>query len=99
AVPAATLGHIVLADGSTVVTVGTSYTLAQLQGMQFQAAPEATGGPATFAWQVRDNGGTANGGIDILNESLTVTITPVNDAPQRVAGNASNLTVFENSGT
>src|SRR6185312_9938684 len=99
AVPAATLGHIVLADGTTVVTVGTSYTLAELQGMQFQAVPEAVGGPATFAWQVQDNGATANGGIDTLNESLTITVIPVNDIPVRIAGSNTDLNVLENSGT
>ena len=54
--------------------------------MQFVATAEATGGPATFAWQVQDNGGTANGGLDTLRESLTISITPINDIPVRTAG-------------
>ena len=45
AVPSATLGDIVLADNTTVVTVNTAYTLNQLQGMQFRAAAGANGGP------------------------------------------------------
>ncbi|MBS0207955.1 MAG: DUF4347 domain-containing protein, partial [Planctomycetes bacterium] len=99
AVPASTLGNIVLADGATVVTANTTYTLAQLQGMQFKTATNANGSPATFSWSVQDNGGTANGGVDTLNESLTVSVTAVNDQPVRTAGTANNLMVLEDSGT
>ncbi|WP_395689902.1 beta strand repeat-containing protein, partial [Caenimonas koreensis] len=60
-VPAPALGDIVLADGSTVVTAGATFTIAQLQGMQFRAATGGTGGPATFKFNVRDSGGTADG--------------------------------------
>ncbi|MEO8409824.1 MAG: Ig-like domain-containing protein, partial [Propionivibrio sp.] len=81
AVPAAALGVITLADGSTVVTASTVYSLAQLQGMKFLAAPDASGGPAAFSWKVVDSGGTGNGGVDNLNEALTITVTPINDAP------------------
>ena len=94
-VPAAALGDVVLADGTTVVTAGATYTLAQLQGMQFRPALNAYGGPATFSWTVTDNGGTANGGLDILSESLTITVTNVNDPP--VANNDA-ATVAEDSG-
>ena len=85
--PAATLGNIVLADGDTVVAANTTYTLAQLQGMQFQTAGNANGGPTTFTWTVQDNGGTANGGVDTLTESTSaITVTAVNDQPVRTAG-------------
>src|SRR6516225_6722745 len=77
AMPAAAFGTVYLSDGVTAVTAGTSYSLAQLQGMRFAATAEATGGPATFSWTVQDNGGTANGGSDTLNESLTISITPI----------------------
>ena len=89
AVPASTLGDIVLADNTTVVTANTTYTLAQLQGMQFRAAANQTGGPATFSWNVQDSGGTANGGADTLSESLTITISGANQAP--VLAGAANL--------
>ena len=81
AVPASTLGDVVLTDGTTVVSANTTYTLAQLQGMKFKPAANANGGPATFSFTVKDNGGTTSGGVDTLTESLTVTATPVNDAP------------------
>src|SRR6185295_14169316 len=99
AVPAATLGSIVLADGTTTVTANTTYTLAQLQGMQFQTALNAVGGPATFSWTIQDSGGTANGGVDTLSESLTVTVGTVNDQPVRTAGTVADLAVLEDSGT
>ncbi len=97
AVPAASLGDVVLADGLTVVTPG-SYTLAQIQGMQFRTAANANGGPATFSFEVQDSGGTANGGVDTRTESLTITVTSVNDAPIRTAGSVNNLSVLEDSG-
>ncbi|MDB5905884.1 MAG: Laminin subdomain protein 2 domain protein, partial [Betaproteobacteria bacterium] len=77
ALPAAALGTITLNDGTTAVTASTSYTLGQLQGMKFKAAANAAGGPSTFSWTVADSGGTANGGVDILTQSLTVTVTAV----------------------
>ena len=94
AVPASTLGDIVLADGSTVVTAGTSYTLTELQGMQFRATVNANGGPAGFSWNVTDNGGTANGGVDTLTEFLTINVTSVNDAP---AGTDATVTTLEDT--
>ena len=75
-VPDAALGWVLLADGVTVVAPG-AYTLADLRGMTFRAAADASGGPAVFAWTVTDDGG----GSDTLAESLTITVTPVNDAP------------------
>ena len=51
-----------------------------------------------FSWKVVDNGGTLNGGIDTLNESLNISITPVNDIPIRTAGTVAPLTVLENTG-
>src|SRR6185369_16115437 len=99
AIPAASLGTIVLADGTTAVSASTTYTLAQLRGMQFQAAANATGGPATFSWTVTDDGGTSHGGVDTLSESLTISVTGVNDQPVRTAGTVSDLTVLEDSGT
>ena len=58
AVPSALLGVVELSDGSDVVN-GNSYTLAELRGMQFNAAANANGGPSTFSWSVIDSGGTA----------------------------------------
>ncbi len=87
AVPAAALGTILLADGTTVVSASTSYTLTELRGMQFRAAADANGGPATFSWTVTDSGG----GTDTLAESLSITVSAVNDAPAMV-DNAFSIT-------
>ena len=98
AVPPAAQGNVYLADGVTVVTASTVYTLAQLKGMKFMPVDEATGGPYTFSFAVQDNGGTANGGVDTLNQSLTISVTAINDPPQLIAGTVVNLTVLENAG-
>lgn len=38
-------------------------------------------GSAIITVKVQDNGGTANGGVDFVTQTFTVTVTPVNDAP------------------
>src|SRR5205085_580630 len=63
----------------------------------FTAAANANGaGYASFTFQVQDNGGTANGGVDLdtVARTLTVNVTSVNDAP---AG--TNNTVSTNEDT
>jgi VCBS repeat-containing protein len=99
AVPSATLGAIVLADGTTLVTVNSSYTLEQLRGMQFKPTANAIGGPETFSWAVKDSGGAANGGVDTLAQSMQITVVIINLPPVRSAGNVNDLTVLEDSGT
>ena len=55
--------------------------------LTFRPAANAHGA-AVVEVRVRDNGGTANGGVDTsLPQSFTITVTPVNDPP--VAGNDS----------
>jgi hypothetical protein len=76
-----TAGRVVLSDGSTVVTVGGTYSLDDIRGMKFRTAPNAHAGPESFSFTVRDDGGTANGGADTLTESMTITVTAVNDDP------------------
>ena len=73
-VPSSPFGDVVLADGATVVTPG-AYTLAQIQGMQFQAAADVFGGPETFSFTVTDNGMT-NGADDFktLSQSLQIDV-------------------------
>ncbi len=77
-IPSPTFGDIFLSDGLTKVTTGT-YSLAQLQGMQFKPASNASGGPSFFSWQVIDDGGTANGGSNTTGQSIQLNITPFND--------------------
>jgi VCBS repeat-containing protein len=58
-------------------------------GLVFSPAPEANGSTyASLGFCVRDNAGTANGGVDTAGESsLVFNVTPVNDAP-RILSNA-----------
>jgi VCBS repeat-containing protein len=79
AMPAA-LGTVRLADGSEV-TAGSSYTVAQLQGMVFQAAAGVSGS-GSFSFTVSDGAGD-NG---TLAEQLTVRVT--NEAPVLDGANA-----------
>ncbi|MDQ3688413.1 MAG: Ig-like domain-containing protein [Acidobacteriota bacterium] len=54
-------------------------------------------GTATVTVQLKDNGGTDNGGIDTsAAQTFTVTITPVNDAPSFTKG--GNQAVLEDAG-
>ena len=52
--------------------------------LMFTPAANANGaGYASFTFQVQDDGGTANGGVDLDQSANTITInvTSVNDAP------------------
>jgi hypothetical protein len=84
AVPSATLGQVLLADGATIVTTG-SYTLAEIRGMQFLPAANANGS-GTFSFSIQDDGGTANSGVDTRTETIAITVTAVNDVPSFTAG-------------
>src|SRR5262249_33098575 len=60
--------------------------------------PAAKGkGSATITLVLKDNGGTANGGIDTsAAQTFTITVTAVNDAPSFTKG--ANQTVLEDAG-
>ncbi len=63
--------------------------------LSYAAAANANGaGLAHFDFQVQDDGGTANGGVDLAIRAnrLTMDVTPVNDAP---AGADKTLTLLE----
>jgi HD-GYP domain-containing protein (c-di-GMP phosphodiesterase class II) len=64
--------------------------------LSFTSAPNANGS-ATITFVLHDDGGTANGGSDTsAPQSVTITVSPVNDAPSFLAG--PNQTVLEDSG-
>ena len=91
AVPSS-LGQIVLADGTTVVTASTNYTLAQIKGMQFKATLNANG-IGNFTFTVNDDG-TTKGVADPLSltQTLAITVTAVND-PASIGGTATGAVV------
>ncbi len=75
-----------LTNNGTTVTVGQFITLTDIQAgrFRFTPAPDAGGDAyATFTFQVRDDGGTANGGIDVdpTAKTMTINVTPVNRSP------------------
>src|SRR5205807_1877838 len=60
----------------------------------FTPAPDANGaGYASFTFQVQDNGGTLNGGVDLDQSAnkITVDVTSVNDAPAGADNTVSAL--------
>jgi len=78
-----------LQDNGANVTSGQIIPLADLNAgnLTFTPAPNANGtGYASFDFQVQDNGGTSNGGIDLdpTPNTISIDVTPVNDPP--VAG-------------
>ena len=77
-------------DGTAItaaqVTAGFEVLVADLalNKLTFAPAANANGaGYASFTFQVRDNGGTDNGGVDLDQSAntLTINVTAVNDAP------------------
>ena len=68
------------------VTAGQSISAADISAGNLTLSPaaNANGPPYTsFTFQVQDNGGTANGGVDLDQSpnTITINVTPVNDAP------------------
>ena len=77
-----------LADNGGAVDAGQTIPVADLSAGKLRFTPSTNGNGAFYAkliYQVQDDGGTADGGIDINPSPRTVTINvlPVNDPPQR----------------
>jgi len=78
------------ADGSKLVAVaysGQIYTVQDTPFLVFTPASDANGTPYTsFTFQVQDDGGTANGGVDLdpVPKTMTINVTPVPDAPSDI---------------
>lgn len=63
--------------------------------LTYTLAPNAFG-TATVTVVLRDNGGTANGGVDVSTpQTFTINVTPVNDAPTFTKG--ANITIAEDA--
>ncbi|GAB3760876.1 hypothetical protein GCM10028796_10170 [Ramlibacter monticola] len=74
ALPPDHLGTLVLADGTTPVVAGRSYTPEQLRGLRFVATSASADGTAEVQWMVRDDGGTARGGVDQAAGGVRITV-------------------------
>jgi VCBS repeat-containing protein len=88
-------------NGTTItqaqVTAGFEVLAANLGLLTFVPAANANGNNYTsFSFQVRDNGGTANGGVDLdpTPNTISFNVTAVNDAP---AGTDATVTILEDS--
>ncbi|MDO9002609.1 MAG: DUF4347 domain-containing protein, partial [Aquabacterium sp.] len=81
------------------VTAGQIISVANINSglLQYTPAANANGaGYTSFTFQVQDNGGTANGGMDLdaSANTMTVNVTAVNDAP---AGTNNTVTTLEDT--
>ena len=88
-----------LADNGTAVTAGQFVPVADITGNKLVLTPTATyyGSPyASFEFQVQDNGGTANGGVDTdpNAKTMTVDVPEVNHAP---IGANNTVTILEDA--
>ncbi|HTT38056.1 MAG TPA: cadherin-like domain-containing protein, partial [Burkholderiales bacterium] len=88
-----------LKDNGVAVTAGQFVSATDISGgkLVFTPAANANGaGYASFTFQVQDNGGTANGGVDTdpTANTMTVNVTSVNDAPQ---GTNKTVTTLEDT--
>jgi hypothetical protein len=77
----------VLALSGTPVTAGQVVPAASIGSLTWAPVANSNGvALASFTFQVQDDGGTANGGIDLDSSPNTITldVTPVNDPPVAV---------------
>ncbi|MEC7028746.1 MAG: cadherin-like domain-containing protein, partial [Pseudomonadota bacterium] len=79
------------------VTIGQEIAVGQLGNLVYTPPINANGtGYASFDFQVKDNGGTANGGVDTDQSAKTITfdVVSVNDAP---TGADNTVTTLEDA--
>jgi hypothetical protein len=86
--------------GGVAVTAGQEVTLADLAAgrLLFRPATSATGtNYANFTFQVRDDGGTSNGGVDLDPSAnrLTFNVLDINEAPLLDAGKSPAIATAE----
>jgi hypothetical protein len=85
-IPGAGTGTLTLdtGGGPVAVVAGQTIPVGQIGGLAFTPAANANGTPeASFTFQVKDDGGTANAGVDTDQSANTIAfdVTSVNDAP------------------
>ena len=82
---------------STPVSAGDEIAFADINSLAYQPVADINGADAdSFTFQLRDAGGTANGGVDLdpTPNTLTFDINAVNDAP---SGTNITLTINEDN--
>jgi VCBS repeat-containing protein len=91
-----TAGSLTL-NGSAIIQ-GQSIAVADLGALQYSPVANASGNAyASFSFQVRDNGGTANGvsDIDPTANTITINVTAVNHGPVLAADTLANHALSE----
>lgn len=89
------LNFVISNDNNSLFTVQPFIDAAG--NLSFKPAPDAWGSATVTAF-VKDDGGTANGGVDqSATQTFTITVNPVNDAPSFTAG--GNIVVAEDAAT
>lgn len=93
-------GALGLVGSATPITVGQMILVSDILGSKFVYKPAFFGngfGYSKFTFQVRDDGGVANGGVDLDPSSNTIKfdVSSVNDAP---AGNDKTVSMLEDGG-
>src|SRR5207247_1937314 len=88
-----------LTDNGIAVTAGQLVSVADINAGKLVFAPAANANGAGYAaltFQVEDDGGTANGGVNLdpSANTLTIDVTSVNDAP---AGTDNTVTTLEDT--
>ncbi len=88
-----------LSDNGVAVTVGQFISVADITAgkLKFTPVPNANGASySSFMFQVQDDGGTANGGVDLdpTPNTITINVTSVNDAP---SGTDKTITTLEDT--
>ena len=89
-----------LTDSNVAVTAGSTVLASVITANQFVYTPVTNGNGASYAsftFQVEDNGGTANGGVntDPTPRKMTLAVTSVNDAP--VGTSRKEVTTSQNT--
>ena len=88
-----------LKDNGTTVTLGQVIPVADISGNELVFVPAANAngtGYSNFTFQVEDDGGTANGGVNLdpSAKTMTINVTSVNDAP---IGTIATVTTLEDT--
>ena len=87
----------VLKDNGVTVNPGDSVLVSHITANQLVFTPNADfHGAPTFTFQVKDDGGVSNGGVDTdpTPNTMTITVNSVNDAP---AGTDNSFTMSSNT--
>jgi len=83
-------------DGTTQVNLNDTVTAAELQGLKYKTLADANGS-GDLNWTVTDSGSGTAPHVNLLTETLAITVSAINDAPVRTAGTLTPINVNENS--